>query len=518
MKPDRSDGRDVVFGLFRLDPERRVLLRGGKAVPLRARSLDILCALIEARGSLVTKAELMARVWPGIFVEENTLQVHVSALRKALGESTRGQRYILTEAGRGYRFSENGEQPSGAMMAPALPDKPSIAVMPFENMSDDREQDYFADGIVEDITTALSQIPWLFVIARNSSFTYRAGAVDVKQVGRELGVRYLLEGSVRRSPDRIRITAQLIDATTGIHLWADRFDGSLADIFDLQDEVTARVVGAITPKLERAEIERAKRKPTESLDAYDRYLRGLASYYHERREPSADALREFYLAIELDPDFALAHGMAARCYAQRLSNNWLTDRLQERAETARLAWRAVELGKDDALALSCAGSVLANVVHDVEAGAALIDRALVLNSNLAYAWHQSGWARVWLGEPELAIDHAARAMRLSPRDPRLFVMHGTTALAHFVAGRYDAAVSWGERVLRAQRDYWPATRYLAASLALGGRVAEARAAIEKMRQLDPDLRISDLQDRLPFRRPDDLARYSEGLRIAGLPE
>jgi tetratricopeptide (TPR) repeat protein len=278
------------------------------------------------------------------------------------------------------------------------------------------------------------------------------------------------------------------------------------------------VVCAITPKLERAEIERAKRKPTESLDAYDRYLRGLANYYHERREPSADALREFYLAIELDPDFALAYGMAARCYAQRLSNNWLTDRLQERAETARLAWRAVELGKDDALSLCSAGSVLVNVVHDVEAGAALIDRALDLNSNLAYAWHQSGWARLWLGEPELAIDHTARAMRLSPRDPRLFVMHSTTALAHFIAGHYDAAALWAEKVLRVQVNYWPATRCLAVSHALAGRLVEAQAAIKTMRQLDPGLSISDLRERLPFRRPDDFARYAEGLRKAGLPE
>ena len=227
----------------------------------------------------------------------------------------------------------------------SLPDKPSIAVLPFQNMSGDPEQEYFADGMVEDIITALSRIRWLFVIARNSSFTYKGRAVDVKQVGRELGVRYVLEGSVRKAANRVRITGQLIDASTGAHLWADRFDGALEDIFDLQDQVTASVVGAIAPQLEQAEIERAKRKPTESLDAYDYFLRGMASYYRRTREAINEALPLFYKAIELDPDFASAYGMAAWCYAWRKINGWMTDRVQEIAETARLARRAAELGR-----------------------------------------------------------------------------------------------------------------------------------------------------------------------------
>ena len=234
-----------------------------------------------------------------------------------------------------------------------LPHKPSIAVLPFNNMSGDPEQEYFADGIVEEIITALSRMRWLFVIARNSSFTYKGRAVDVKQVGRELGVRYVLEGSVRKAANRVRITAQLIDAATGAHLWADRFDGSLEDIFDLQDELTESVVGAIAPKLEQAEIERAKRKPTESLDAYDYYLRGLANLRAKTREANNEALRLFYKAIELDPDFASAYGMAAWCYApaQGPTAGWST-RFKRLAEAARLARRAVELGKDDAVALS----------------------------------------------------------------------------------------------------------------------------------------------------------------------
>jgi TolB-like protein len=274
-----------------------------------------------------------------------------------------------------YRVRLGGAAASPRPALP-LPDKPSIAVLPFQNMSGDPEQDYFADGIVEEIITALSRFRQLFVIARNSSFTYKGRAVDVKQVSRELGVRYVLEGGVRRAANRVRITAQLIDAATGAHLWADRFDGGLEDIFDLQDEVTTNVVGAIAPKLEQAEIDRAKRKPTENLDAYDYYLRGMASLYQfSSREAIDKALRFFYRAIELDADFASAYGTAAWCYTMIKSSSWTTDYGRETAETARLARRAVELGKDDAVALSYAGWALAYVVRDLDAGGAFIDRA-----------------------------------------------------------------------------------------------------------------------------------------------
>ena len=336
------------------------------------------------------------------------------------------------------------------------PDKPSIAVLPFENMSGDPEQEYFADGMVEEIITALSRMRWLFVIARNSSFTYKGRAVDVKQVGRELGVRYVLEGSVRKAANRVRITGQLIDASTGAHLWADRFDGGLEDIFDLQDQVTASVVGAIAPKLEQAEIERAKRKPTESLDAYDYYLRGMASFHQWTKEANNEALRLFYRAIELDPDFASAYGMAAWCYVWRKSNGWMTDRAQEIAEAARLARRAVELGKDDAVALAQGGHALAFVVGDLDGGAAFIDRALVLNPNLATAWLLSGWMRAYLGEPDVAIEHLARAMRLSPLDPILYQMQSGIAFAHFFAGRYRRGVIMGGKGTAGAAELLPA--------------------------------------------------------------
>ena len=409
------------------------------------------------------------------------------------------------------------ESPESTSTTPLpLPSKPSIAVLPFQNLSGDPEQEYFADGMVEEIITALSRMRWLFVIARNSSFTYKGRAVDVKQVGRELGVRYVLEGSVRKAGNEVRITGELIDTSTGANIWVDHFDGVLDDIFELQDRVTASVVGALAPKLEQAEIERAKRKPTGSMDAYDYFLRGMAGYHRWTREGSNEALSQFYRAIELDPDFASAYGMTARCYSQRKTRGWVTDRLQEIAETERLVRRAAELGKDDAVALCAAGIALAFVVGDVDDGAALIDRALVLNPNLAQAWVYSGWVKVWLGEPEVAIERVTHGMRLSPHDPHVF--HGAIACAHFIAGRYAEALSWAGTSLRERPNSVISACMLAASSALAGRLAEAQKAMARLRQLDPALRISNLQDRFPIQRSEDLARWVEGLRIAGLPE
>lgn len=400
----------------------------------------------------------------------------------------------------------------------SLPDKPSIAVLPFTNMSGDPDQDYFADGMVEEIITALTRIRWLFVIARDSSFTYKGRAVDVKQVGRELGVRYVLEGSVRKAGNRVRITGQLVDTATGAHLWADRFDGTLKDVFELQDEVTASVVGAIAPRLEHAEIERAKRKPTENLDAYDYFLRGMAAVHQWEREANKEALSHFYKAIELDPNFAAAYGMAARCYSQRKAGGWVVDRTREAAEAERLAWRAVELGKDDALALATAGIALAYVVGDFDNGAAFIDQALSLNPNLAWAWLFSGFVKIWIGEPEAAIERVTRAMRLSPQDFQLFNMQVANALAHFIAGRYTEALSWAERAIRGHPNYSLAAGTFAASAVLAGRLVEAEKAMTRLRQLEPQLRISDLMEVFPLRRPEDRLKWIEGLRKAGLPE
>ena len=316
----------------------------------------------------------------------------------------------------------------------------------------------------------------------------------------------------------MRITTQLVDASTGVHLWADRFEGTLEDIFDLQDQVTASVVGAIAPKLEQAEIERAKHKPTHSLGAYDYYLRGIASLHRRTREGNDEALQLFNSAVELDPGFPSAYGMAAYCYVWRKTNGWMTDPVQETSEASRLALRAVELGSDDAIALFRAGYALGYVVGDLDRGAALIDRALALNPNLAAGWYASGRIRGYLGEPDLAIEHLERAMRLSPLDMQTARLQSATAFAHFLAGRYDDASSWAQRALQVRPSYPSAIRLAAASSALAGRPEEARQAIERLRQVDPALRVSNLKDRLPLRRPDDLTRYQEGLHMAGLPE
>jgi tetratricopeptide (TPR) repeat protein len=357
----------------------------------------------------------------------------------------------------------------------------------------------------------------LFVIARNSSFTYKGRAVDVKQVGRELGVRYVLEGSVRKAANRVRISGQLIDASSGTHIWADRFEGMLDDIFDLQDQVAASVVGPIAPQLENAEIERAKRKQTDSLDAYDYFLRGMASFYRLTRKANDEALRLFSRAIELDPDFAVAHAMAAWCFVWRKLNGWMIDREWEIAEGGRLARQSVELGRDDAIALSRSGHAIAHLLNEVDEGAVYTARAVILNPNLAVGWYLNGWVKAFLGELDAAIEHQARAMRLSPLDPTQYNMQIGTAFAHMLAGRYEEASLWIARPYRERPDFLPTAGVTAASHAFAGRMKEAEEAMARLRRIDPTLRISNLRDWYPL-RPIHLAQFAEGLRKAGLPE
>lgn len=524
-----------VFGDYLLDLDRRELTRGSDAIAIGPQVFDLLVHLVQNRERVVSKDGLLDVVWRGRIVSESTLTSHINAVRKAIGDSGEEQRLIRTVARKGFRFvgdvretqsphdssplrAEPAKSNEVSARALTLPDKPSIAVLSFLNLSGNPEQDYFADGVVEDIITALSRIRWLFVIARNSSFTYKGRAVDVKQVGRELGVRYVLEGSVRKAANRVRITGQLIDAATRAHLWAERFEGTLDDIFELQDQVAASVVGAIEPQLERAEIGRAKRKPTASLDAYDHYLRGVANVHQGTREAIDEALPLFYKAIQLDPEYASAYGMAAWCHFWRKVNGWMADHLQEVAEGVRLVRRAVELGKDDAVALTRSGHALAHLAHDLDGGIALLDRALVLDPNLAAAWFLGGFLRAWRGEPDEATEHFAHAMRLSPLDPEMYRMQAGTALVHLFAGRFDKASSWAAKAIRDLPSFLMVIGISAASHALAGRTDEARRAMDHLRELDPALRISNLKNWLPVRRPEDLATLTDGLRRAGLPE
>jgi TolB-like protein/class 3 adenylate cyclase len=399
-----------------------------------------------------------------------------------------------------------------------LPDRPSIAVLPFQNMSGDPDQEYFADGLVEDIITALSSFKSLFVIARNSSFTYKGKAVDVKKVGRELGVRYVLEGSVRKAGGKVRITGQLIDSETGAHLWADRFDGAIDDVFELQDRITASVVGAIAPRVDEAEIERAKRKPVENLDAYDCYLRGRAKVQEDGREALEEALRLFYRAMELDPHFAAPNATAAHCYVTRNVQGWVDDREWETAETRRLSLRTSALGADDALALALAGQALIVVCREFDTGAAMIDRALTINPNLAAGWQRRGLLSMWLGQHEEALEQLARALRLNPLDPQQFLSEAYTGIVHMFAGRYDEALRWIAKALAQRPNFVVVLRAAAAANAFAGNLDEARALVARIRAISPTASISHYMSINLYQRPSDIERMITGLRLAGLPE
>jgi TolB-like protein len=520
------------FEDYALDTDRRELRRGGELVSVEPKVFDFLAHLIANRERVVSRDDLITAVWNGRIVSESALTTCINAARSALGDSGEAQRLIKTLPRKGIRFigAVREEARLAAMATPdmvaprsmpplTLPDRPSIAVLPFINLSGDPEQEYFADGVVEDIIAALSRMHALFVIARNSSFTYKGQSVDVRQVGRELGVRYVLEGSVRKSANRMRIASHLFDTATGASLAANRFEGTLDDVFTLQDQVTESVVGAIAPTLEQAEIGRAQRKPTGNLDAYDLFLRGMASYYQWTKEGTDDALGLWRRATEIDPGFALAYAMAGMAYFRRKGARWVTDPDEESAETARLAGLAVQAGKSDAGALSFAGFSRAYVAGQLDDGVANIERALALNPNLASAHYASGWARTWLGEPELAIQHFVHAMRLSPRDPSLVMMHVGTAHAHFFADRIDDASSWAELALRDYPNAHAALRIAAASHALAGRAEKAKRLAEKLQQIDPELRIANFRWVLgPYRRAEHLAKYENALRQAGLPD
>ncbi|MBB4370315.1 TolB-like protein [Bradyrhizobium sp. cir1] len=515
-----------IFGPFRIDAEGDVLFRGAERLGAGRRAVAVLRVLLENHGAPVSKDTLIAAAWAGLSVEENNLSVQIAALRRELALEPGAELWIETLARRGYRYigppplSESFGASVGAesRTALALPDGPSIAVLPFQNLSDDQQQDYFADGIVEEIITALSRVRWLFVIARNSSFIYKGRSVGVKQVGRELGVRYVLEGSVRKSGKRLRLSGQLVDSSNDVTLWADRIEGDVTDVFDLQDQLAASVVGAIRPRLERAEIERAGHKPTDSLQAYDHYLRGLAGINRATKGGTSDALQALYRAIELDPDYSSAYGMGAWCYGWRQANGWMLDRTKESAEALRLATLATELGKDDAIALARGGLILAYTGAQLENGRAFIERSLELDPNHAAAWHFRGWVCVYLGEPEQAIEDQSRAMRLSPFDPLRGNMSAAAAYAHLFAGRYEVAIALAFDALRLQPHFLAGLRAGAASNALAGRLDEAAAMVGRLREADPLHTISNLSERIPLRRPQDLATLKQGLRLAGLPD
>jgi TolB-like protein len=529
LAPEREWAKVLYrFENYVLDTDRRELLLDGKLVSIAPQVFDILVYLIRHRERVVSKDDLIAAVWGGRIVSESALTTRLNAARKAIGDSGEDQRLIKTLARKGVRFvgtvreAEQRAAPTAEPVEPiasaASQEQPSIVVLPFANLSQDPLQDYFTDGVVEDIITELSRFSGLFVIARNSSFTYKGKAVDIRAVGRDLGVRYALEGSVRKIATRVRITGQLIDAESGRHIWADRFESSLEDIFALQEQMAHSVVGAIAPRLEQAEIERAKRKPTEDLSAYDCFLRGMAGWHEWTRAGHDVALKQFYQAIELDPAFARPHALAAGCYLMRKSNGWTADRIAETAETDRLARLGADLGRSDAVSLAWSAHALAHVVGDIRAGVALIDHALRLNPNLAVAWQRSGWIRVYAGECELAIEHLRTAMRLSPLDPLMHLAYSAAAFACFLLDDLDQSSAWSDRALQMRPDWPAALRVSAMSNALAGRERLAQQAMLRLRALQPSLRLSNLHEQMFLHRAEHMEKFVDGMRKAGLPE
>jgi TolB-like protein len=415
-----------------------------------------------------------------------------------------------------YRVRLNGEAPQ-SRPALALPDKPSIAVLPFANMSGDPEQEYFADGITEDIITALSHIPTLFVIARNSSFAYKGKAIDIRQLGRELGVRYVLEGSVRKAGQRLRITGQLIEAETGTHLWADRFDSFLEDVFDLQDRVTMAVAGAIEPSITQAEIRRANRKPTANLRAYDWLLRALGEQQLYSREAVDHAMQMARRAIELDPRYAQAYAYLASWTSRRMIYGWMEDEAGETAEGVRFAHLAVQLEPNDSIVLTEAAFGLGHLNRDLGAAIPWFDRAIALNPNSAMAFGRGAIVRNFAGDYITAAEHADRAMRLSPFDSYSFAFSLARGMSHLFRRQPPEAVAWLHKAAQQNPRHSSTFVFLSSALAHAGQIDEARAAIGRLLELNP---MSSMRWRRRHRFfPEDDNEYMlDGARLAGLPE
>jgi TolB-like protein len=502
------------LGLSRLDP-------GGIASPvaLGTRALDLAWLLADRHGELISKDEIMETVWPGRVVEENNLTVQISTLRRVFDQARAEGSCIQTVVGHGYRFVAAVTRVASEALAavalsaanqpPALPDKPSIAVLPFANMSGDPEQEYFADGMVEEIITALSRIRWLFVIARNSTLTYKGQAIDVKQVGRELGVRYVLEGSVRKSSGRLRISGQLIDTLTGTHLWADRFDGSLEDVFELQDKIAVSVAGVIEPALEAAEMRRSAARPTTDLSAYDLYLRALAALLPITKERTLEALGLLEQAIAIDRHYGPALCCAALCHLRLAQDGWADEPETSRRKGLGLARQALQTAENDPGILANVAFVLGYFGEDNGAMIGLVERALALNPSYARGWYVSGALRLHAGQPDLAIEHLETSLRLSPRQRMGLPLH-MIGIAYFVIRRFDEAAAKLLLAIQDDPGYPGSYRFLAACYAHMGQLDEARAIIARLRAITPVVVPSDL----PFRNPEDRELYLSGLRLA----
>ena len=515
------------FDDFVLDPKRRELRREDGLVAVEPQVFDLLEFLIRGRERVVSRDDLLAAVWHGRIVSEATLSSRVNAARTAIGDSGEEQRLIRTFPRKGFRFvgavREEAEASAELERLPTLVkadfEGPSIAVLPFTNMSGDPEQDYFADGMVEEIITALSRCSGLFVIARNSTFIYKGKAVDIRRVGQELGVAYVLEGSVRRGGERLRITGQLIDASSGAHLWADRFDGDLKDVFELQDRITESVVAAIEPALLLAEIERRRRSRPETVNAYDLLLRAYGLENEFTAESMKAALECLDQALAIDPAYAPAMAAAAYCHAQCHFQGWVPLDEAHRRKGLELAWRAVELAPNDAQVLWMAAFAVWNLAPEIsDASRELFNRSLAINPNSAMALTLGGWIETLRGNLDAGREMIERARRLNPLDPRGWFTSGAMAIAAIVDEDYAGAIAWAETALVQNRRFAVALRVLAVALVKVGEHDRATVVVRELLAIEPELTISRFFGRIPVPL-DSMARaYAEALRAAGLPE
>jgi TolB-like protein/Tfp pilus assembly protein PilF len=481
----KTESNTFRFGRFSLDIRGRQLRCGEVAVNVGRLEFDILCLLAEANGDVVTKDEIFAKVWPGRVVEDNAIQVHVSALRKALDQADNAHIYVVTVPGRGYRFV--GIEPPITVHENGTEDQidpnvtgTSIVVMPFQNLSDEKEHEYFADGIVEDLVTGLSRMRSILVVARDSSLVYKGKSVDLKQVGRELGVRYVLEGSVRKAGNRIRIAVQLIEPQSGAHLWAESYDRPLNDIFSVQDEITMNVIGAIEPQLRNVEIERIKRKRPNDLNAYDLLLRAESIYY-EMPQTAAKAIPLLEQALALEPDYASAHALLALSYHAKFSCGGLND--EDRKAAIQHAHAVLSLSSDDATTLARAAFVIALDEHDVATSLEIFDRALEISNSNIVALSLSAVVYAYTGKPELAIERAQCTLSISPFGNS--AAYGALAIAYFSTKRYAEARDAALRGKALKPQYRANYILLAVSLLSLGHLEDAKAMGARALELDP---------------------------------
>ncbi len=517
-------GHKLLFSFYNItiDTDRRELRRDGELRSIEPQVFDLLVYLIRNRDRVVTRDDLLAAVWNGRVVSEATLASRINAARAAVGDTGQEQRLIRTVQRRGIRFvgavceEQNAANDTSEASTPlaALPYKPSIAVLPFTNMSGDPEQEYFADGMVDEFITGLSRIKWLLVISRNSSFIYKGRAVDVKQVGRELGARYVLEGGVRKSGNRIRITAQLIDAQTGAHFWAEQYDRLLEDVFALQDEITIRVIGAIEPNLRKAEIDRVKRQRPNNLDAYDLVLRALPFVFTRMPKEAAMAIPLLEAALKLDPDYCSAHAFLSWCLHARFTRG--EQREDDRVAAIRHAHAAIAHGNDDATALAAAAFVIALDERAPDTALKLFDRALEFSGSNVFALSCSAVTLAYMGRTGLAIERAQRALQISPLDSFNFRSNLALAIAYFHGRRYEDAADAARSAIDANPGFSLPWAMRAGALIRLGRVDEAKAAAQTLLELQPSFTIRSFL--LYGAEPTLFRPLADALREAGLPE